>query len=232
MNKARYIIAVCVLLIYGCAPSRHYVSPNHMKADSIAQYSDDAIRKIYEAKPQMVFPVRLGFYTADKTLQLLEDSLSTLNNIKTIYIIPETLVKRDIPTYFNEYYDIIPGPVDLNQLRYLAAQGKTDLLLYCGVSYEENIQTNAWLWTHCLILPGLFMPSFHINVDAKADVFLFDVRNNYLYYYKKFRNTYHERYVNYYRIQRSEIETIKEGLIKELIPQIIRLVGKELNDPE
>ncbi|MGE5430996.1 MAG: hypothetical protein ACM3QX_07980 [Syntrophomonadaceae bacterium] len=203
-----------------------------MKTDSLAKYSDNVIKNIYEAKPQMTFPIKLGFYTADKTLQLLEDSLSKINSVKKVYSLPETLVRRDPPTYFTDYYDVVPGPVDLNQLRYLAAQGRTDLLLYCGASYEENVETNGWAWTNILLFPVLFMPSYHINIDAKAEIFLFDVRNNYLYLYKKFSNNFQERYVKYSRTERDEREKIEEELIKELMPQIIQAVEKELNNPE
>lgn len=217
-------------LFSGCGGSSYVSPPYDSSLDTIRQITDADIRQAFDAKPQLLRPVNLAVYNSGYHSNFNAHSLAQIPGISQIYGIPRVLVEGDEREGYrrHRYYEQRPRPLDIKQLRLYAAQAKCDLLLLYHVSVEERVEPNALVLTHMLIVPGIFMPSFHIYVNARSDQFYFDVRNGYLYSRASADTTYARRYVTYWATE--NISDLTNSLVQSLGTRIVESTSAILND--
>jgi hypothetical protein len=225
-------LAVLLFELAGCI-GHQYATPSYdASLDTLRQISDEDIRNALNARPQLLPPVNLAVYNSGYPFAFNSDSLRHLDGISRVYEIPRVLVdggaSEDATRHSLRYYRVGQRPIDQKQLRLLAAQAKCDLLLLYHVTVKEDVETNALIWTHILIIPGLFMPSFHVNLSARGDAFYFDVRNGYLYCHATAETTYARRYVTYWTTE--QLPDLRNELVATLGPALLQQTSAVLND--
>ncbi|NIV15224.1 MAG: hypothetical protein GWN62_29410 [Aliifodinibius sp.] len=229
------LFSTIVAVLFSCAGGTKYYAPTTTIAvDSLYQITDEEIRSAFDAKPQLAIPVNLALYNLGFEETVFADSLESFESIQQVYPISPALIegnayyKRKSRPWLSHYQP--PVQVNIRQLRLLAAQAKADLLLLYGIAFIENVETNGLVWTHVLIIPGLFMPSFHVNATAEVDLYFIDVRNNLLYTYQHFSEEFSKRWVNYWYTE--NLEKVRRELITRIRPKMLEITNEVLTNPE
>lgn len=96
MLRLTFILISLSFIIVSCGNSRSFTTYYSTESDSLYQFSDEEIQKIYESKPQIEVPIKLSFYSPSSELHTLVDSLKNNNEIENVYEIPEALVQGDV----------------------------------------------------------------------------------------------------------------------------------------
>ncbi|MBM2813477.1 MAG: hypothetical protein HW421_239 [Ignavibacteria bacterium] len=178
------LFVVCFIII-SCSRT-HYITPVSMiRPDTSFKVNDDEIKKAFETKPQLPMPINIALYTAGTSIQGLADSIRKIPGVANVFEISPGLVEGD--SYYTKrlsrWYDTYSQPVttNLKQLRYLAAQGKADLLIYCGTTHISKLKSNYFTWTYIFVVTMLFVPGQDYELTSNMDGFFIDVRNGFLY---------------------------------------------------
>ena len=236
MKKMKYLILIILPLLIGCGGSREITNYTPIHADSLYQYSNNQIKKTYNAKPQITLPIKLSYYSSSDELEPIVDPLQKSKIISKIYSIPTSLAEGD--NYYERkshpWYYMYGFPVSTNtsQLRLLAAQGRTDVLLYCGQIIQKDVSLNNLAWADILIIPILFTHSYDMSIKESVDIFIIDVKNNYLYAYQRLEEDYNKNGATIWEIQDSQIEKIKKRLLNKIISKAVNYIENELSDPK
>jgi hypothetical protein len=112
--------------------------------------------------------------------------------------------------------------ISLKKLRYLSALAKCDLLVIYD-SYSNFYENLNWLVVFApLLYTGLFVPWIDIKVETHIELFLFDVRNGYMYTHIAMEDSIKKDYI--IPINTDEVE---KSLEKELINKMSNDVATE-----
>jgi hypothetical protein len=115
------------------------------------------------------------------------------------------------------------------QLRSLAAQSHSDLILYVQPQHEVRGGANPLALTYAGLIPMFFVPGNSVEVESSVDVYLIDVRNGFIY--SSFRNQTRaeKRFVkiNFNRNADDLIVQNSERLMESVIQELERSLGKE-----
>jgi len=166
----------------GCAANYQPARSTNFQIDAEAEIDDDAIRKAFEARPQMpAAEIRLSYYTFDPQIAAdLDKTLSTMPGTSSVYRIPPLLVTGQRRYQENYGYYGQSNEVSVKKLRLLAARAKTDVLVIVDHGYR-NDGINPLVSFTTLILPIFFVPFLNTVVKGYVETFVVDVRNGYLY---------------------------------------------------
>lgn len=226
MNK-RFVFLIGTLLFsllqFDCGSSKYITPASAPRRNPQQQITDQEIQKAFEAKPQLVKPLTVAMYGGGSPVKGFTDSLQKIDGISHVFEISPGLLEGD--RYYQQrgyrwhpYYEE-PEHTDLPRLRLIAAQGKADLLIYCGASHIYRSHINFLGYTYALLLTMFFIPGNDAELTTDVDLFFIDVRNGYLYgtyhdqeiYTKKFVTIYHE----------DNIDDIKNTQIAKIVPRLI-----------
>ena len=234
-NVISVIIVIAISLAFSNCSKRQYMTPTSMiQPDSLLDINDENIRKAFELQPQLFKPMNVAVYKAGFSDHAFIDSLKAMPGVANVFEISPWLVEGD--AYHNRrsnrwyrYYNT-PGSTNVNQLRYIAAQAKTDLLIYCGVSHTFHTKPNILGWTYIALVTALFVPGMEADITTEADIFFVDVRNGYLYGSYHDDTSFHKGYVTIY-YHDSLDEKVAE-LTGELIPGMVDATRNVINNEE
>ena len=188
MNQLHRIPLFCfAFLIIGCGATLTSYSPQSSFApDDPRQITDDDIRKAFEARPQILPPVKLAQYSMSN-----DDYFSYFKKIQgtrlvdEVYRIPTELVdgvsnySRDDYRYYDRFQE--RKPINLKYLRLLAARARSDILVIVANDVSIHTRTNEWGCLYPLIIPSFFTPHRDFYAEMTTRAFVLDVRNGYLY---------------------------------------------------
>jgi hypothetical protein len=232
-----FSIIISLLLSFSflsCAKSRYLTPISTVRPDSLLQITDEEIRKALESQPQLVKPLNIALYNSGFTKNSYADSLRTLDFVNNVFEISPILVESDNYYLYKRrswysYYDI-PPPVNVRQLRILAAQGKADLLIVSSIAHSYKQSSNFFAITYVLLLTAFFMPGVNLEVTTDIDLFYIDVRNGFLY------ATFHDDIItkrNFVTLNYEGIvERIKEKQAQSLLPSMLKDTKQLLSNPE
>ena len=150
--------------------------------DAEAEIDDEAIRKAFDARPQMpAAGIRLSYYTFDPEIAAdLDKTLATMPGTSSVYRIPPLLVtgQRRYQENYGNYGQ--SSEVSVKKLRLLAARAKTDVLVIVDHGYRNGV-VNPLVALGWLVLPIFFVPFLDTYVKGYVETFVVDVRNGFLY---------------------------------------------------
>ncbi len=221
-------------LIQNCSNSKYFTPASSVKNNFQKEISDDAIKKALEAKAQLTKPVTIALYGGGSSIKGLADSLKKIDLVKDVFEISPGLIEGD--SYYrrsgNMWYDYYNAPVSTNidQLRLTAAQGKSDLLIYCGVGHKYRSTPNFLSSSYVLLLTVLFVPGQDVELISNVDLFCIDVRNGFLYGTYSGKEIFKKDYVtlSYDR----NIDSIKDKQTDKMVPSLLKYVKKLLSREE
>jgi hypothetical protein len=197
-------ILVCTLAAFlvGCgAKIMSYAPTSTYSENDFREINDEDILKAFQAKPQLCLPARVAWYnlSRDSLLFFIQTSDSTM--VAENYLVPKTLIEGFQPLFetpYDNYYSA--KPIDFKAVRLLAARAKCDIVVLVMSRFAEERDLNPWAILNALILPAFFTPYYHVEYKYSSEVFIFDVRNGYMYRHLKFDDDRKEYFVNLWNV--------------------------------
>ena len=239
MNKWLQIISLmCLPFILAQCGSTTYMAPISQTNQSVQeeldyQYSDSTIAEYFDRMPQLNVPIKISVFDAGKNPWHMAGDLEMLSDVRHVnYITPGLLritgTTQQRPYEYGSKYS--SNTVDLMQLRTLAAQSHSDLILYVQPQHEVRGGANPLALTYAGLIPMFVVPGNSVEVISSVDVYLIDVRNGFIYTSfrnqtraeKKFVNINFNKYADELILQNSE------RLMESIVVELERSLGKEL----
>lgn len=184
--KARLALAVSVLspaLLLGCAAANRSYAPTASYSDADPREIDDEdILKAYASKPQVNLPARIAWYNLSPdgladSLQILEDG-----RIAGHYAIPKELIEGRASGFPpHRRWGGHSSPISLKTLRLFGARAQCDLLILSSSRFEATQESSLLVLANMLVLPYWWLPTTKVSHSFDAALYIFDIRNGYLY---------------------------------------------------
>jgi len=176
------LLALSLIVLVSCSASgfKKEALRRELQMGETRQVTDEEIKKVFDLKPQLPKPFKVGVYFADnklrswdlrwnsedkETILQLEDELKKSGEVSHMFLINESLVQGH----------------DLKSLRLAAAHHGADALLVISSTHDTDTYSNSWAGTYILILPMFFVPGTVTDALYITRAALWDVRNEYLY---------------------------------------------------
>ncbi len=185
-----FIMLVFIFLLNACGSRYFSYAPSASYGENeIRNINDEDILKAFESGPQIVFPVRIAWYNMGND-SLYKSLFPRSGKVALNYQIPKTLVEGFSPFMDTErgyIYYARPIPLNLKALRLLAARAKCDLLVLVSARFNEKRSVNNLAWLNLFIVPLFFTDYMDVLYRYEAELYVFDVRNGYMYRHAAFR---------------------------------------------
>lgn len=217
--------------------SSSYVSPGSnveyvVQDEPEFQYSDSTIAKAFRTMPQINPPIKISIYNAGETVSHVAGDLDALTGVRnTTYITPGLIdfVKPAGSSNGRDYFVGGRRTIRSMELRALAAQSHSDVILYIEPSHKVKTGANALALTYAGILPMFFVPGNNVRVTSTVDVYLIDVRNGFIYSSYKNRTNAEKRFVRIEHRKHSDelIERNSRVLLESIVDELERTLKNE-----
>jgi len=229
-------LVISLLFLVQCGSTSYMAPVSHLEQDSQTvpdyQYSDSTIAEYFDMMPQINVPIKISVFEAGRTPWHLAGDLEMLQDVQHVnYITPGLLrmtgISRQTPFRYSDGYS--SESVDLMQLRSLAAQSHSDLILYVQPTHEVKGGANALALTYAGLIPMFFVPGNSVEVESSVDVYLIDVRNGFIYSSFRNRTSAEKRFVkiNFSKHADELIAGNSERLMDSVVRELERSLGNE-----
>ena len=184
--RRRLLLALAQIIVtvnaFGAASAEQaYYPTSQVRENDWQEITDEEIRNAFEADPQIRLPLRIAWYNLGTDTVLDEISVSQYE-VESSYSIPKTIIEGfGVGTGYSRYGYSEPTTVNLRALRLAAARAKCDVLVLVGSSFRGDTRPNLLAVFNILLLPMLFNPSVNISADYAVEMYVIDVRNEFLY---------------------------------------------------
>lgn len=190
------------------------------------QFSDSTITEAFKQSPQISLPLKLAIYDAGFESLSIADSLEQFDEIKSVTHISPAMIEggsyysRLARPWYGSFHQ--PPKTNLKQLRTLAAQSHSDLILFLGTNHIVYGDTNLWALTYFGLVPMLFMKGNKVEVHSFIDMQLIDVRNGFIYTAYRNQAKSKDGFVKINnekdteRLKESNIQNLTAGLLAEI----------------
>jgi len=170
------------VMLSGCGISYQPSRLANFDLDRTAEIDDEAIRKAFEARPQLPERYSVAYYSLDqKRAGDIEAMLKSLPGVTSTYRIPSLVVSGQRRFSNNRnHYGQSDTEISLKKLRLLAARARADVLIVVDAGYRSG-GANALVALNFLVLPALFVPFLNNQVESYLEAFVIDTRNGFLY---------------------------------------------------
>jgi len=237
MDKWLQLTALVIfpLILVQCGSTSYMAPVSHLEQDIQSdpdyQYSDSTIAEYFDMMPQINVPIKISVFEAGRTPWHLAGDLEMLQDVQHVnYITPGLLrmtgTSRQTPFRYSDGRST--ESIDLMQLRLLAAQSHSDLILYVQPTHEVKGGANALALTYAGLIPMFFVPGNSVEVESSLDVYLIDVRNGFIYSSFRNRTSAQKRFV---KINFSKhTDELIAGNSKRLMDSVIRELERSLGN--
>lgn len=235
--KSHKLCVVLFLIFFssmGCSRHRYLTPVSTVKPATDFQITDESIAEAFQKRPQLTRPLNVAVYNANLTKNSYCDSLRHMDIFQNVFEIPPALIEGEQYYQRKQYgwypYYRQPPSTNIQQLRLAAAEGKADVLIYCGFSHYYRQEPNPLGYSYILLVTALFIPGMNIELTTEVDLFFIDVRNGLLYASYHDEITHEKNYATVYYM--NKIDDIKEKHVQSLIPNMIKETKYILSRPE
>ena len=237
MDKWLQLTALVILplILVQCGSTSYMAPVSHLEQDIQSdpdyQYSDSTIAEYFDMMPQINVPIKISVFEAGRTPWHLAGDLEMLQDIQHVnYITPGLLrmtgTSRKTPFRYSDGHST--ESIDLMQLRLLAAQSHSDLILNVQPTHEVKGGANALALTYAGLIPMFFVPGNSVEVESSVDVYLIDVRNGFIDSSFRNRTSAQKRFV---KINFSKhTDELIAGNSKRLMDSVIRELERSLGN--
>lgn len=238
MEKWYQLSALVILpLIFVQCGSTSYMAPvsqvkQDVKIEPEFQYSDSTIAEAFRTMPQIHPPIKISIYNAGQTVSHIAGDLDALTGVRnTTYITPGLIdfVKPAGLSAERGYFGGYRRTIRSMDLRALAAQSHSDVILYIEPSHEVRTRANALAVTYAGILPLFFVPGNNVEVTSAVDVYLIDVRNGFIYSSYRNQTRAEKRFVKIGHRKHTDelIERNSNVLLQSVVGELERILKNE-----
>lgn len=178
------VLSLCVVLapsLVGCGVATFQPGRGaSLDQESSREINDDDVRKAFEAKPQLVKPMRVAFYTFDVSKSdEIEASLRQVPGVSDVYRIPPLMLTGQ--RRYQEGQGQASAELSMKKLRLIAARAHADVVVVYDYGHKIDGGATGWVALTPLLIPIFFVPFIDRKVDSYLDTYVFDTRNGYLY---------------------------------------------------
>lgn len=180
------LIAISLFTIIQCSSTEYMPAVSSLSVeDSNYQFSDSTVAKAFEQFPQISLPLKVAIYDSGFESLAIADSLERFDEIQSVTYISSSMIEggsyysRLAKPWYATFHQ--PPKTNLIQLRTLAAQSHSDVILFLGTNHIVYGDTNLWALTYFGLVPMLFMKGNKVEVHSFIDMQLIDVRNGFIY---------------------------------------------------
>jgi hypothetical protein len=220
--KANNVFFIAAFLFYalltqkascGGAKEEKYSYSPESKVESFdsRQIDDDAIAKIFKIKPQLIKPLRLGWYNMSYQRENVSDLFIEAPEVAMNFEIGHSLIFGDSN--------------NLKTIRFAAARAHCDIIVITYGQFNVSERANWTAWSALFVVfPLAFIPYMTVSTEYQLEAYAFDVRNEFMYttaIYKSdklIRNYVHPRNVEetidsfYLQHRKRAVDHVKETL--------------------
>jgi hypothetical protein len=182
--RTSFLVASLALPLAGCGVASYQPARSAgFELDASREINDEDVQKAFAAKPQMVSPMRVAFYSFDVgKSDEIEATLRGVPGVEDVYRIPPLMVTGQ------GRYDgrgthgaRPPQELSLKKLRLIAARAHADVVVIFDYGNQVESSPNGWVALTPLLLPVFFVPFLDKKVESYLDTYIVDTRNGYLY---------------------------------------------------
>jgi len=206
----KYLYIIFALFFAGCSGMDVY-TPARIDPDDSRQINDEDIKKAYEAAPQLAKISNVSVFNAGNNSGDLSDVISKLPVIGKLYKIPSLLATGEISEGRYHRYRETTKPIDIKRLRLISARAHSDVLFITRMISEWEVTPNAWIISSILLITPLMVPMYDVEVKTSLSVWVFDVRNGFMYSSMEIKDKAQSSYHTIYGIT-----SVRENLQKKL----------------
>lgn len=186
----------------------------------------------FDMLPQINVPIKISVFEAGRTPWHLAGDLEMLQDVQYVNYITPGLLQITGTTQERQFGNgsrYSSESVDLMQLRSLAAQSHSDLILYVQPRHEIKGGANALALTYAGLIPMFFVPGNSVEVESSVDVYLIDVRNGFIYSSFRNRTSAEKRFVkiNFSKHADKLIDGNNKRLMDSVVLELERSLGNE-----
>jgi len=176
------LVGVALLGATGCGTAAmHRPAAMQVEVDPAEEINDEDVRKAFEARPQMRDEVHVAYFALDaERAGAVEGMLRATPGVKSVYRIPSLSVTGQRRWAQGSPWGA-PQPLSIKKLRLVAARAHADVLVVADSGGRALREPNGLVAFGVLVLPLAFLPWQDSKVESYLDLFVFDVRNGYLY---------------------------------------------------
>jgi hypothetical protein len=184
--KKHLLLALAQIIVtvsaFGAASAEQaYYPTSQVRENDWQDITDEDIRNAFEAEPQIRLPLRVAWYNLG-TDAILDQIVISDFEVESSYRIPKTIIEGfGAGTGYGTYSYFEPTTLNLRALRLAAARAKCDVLVLVGSSFRGDTSPNWLAVFNILIFPLLFNPAYNMSADYAVEMYVIDVRNEYLY---------------------------------------------------
>lgn len=218
------VLIVSAVLFGGCARSYSYSPTSSYSEGDLRDINDEDILKAFQAEPQIRTPLRVAWYNMSRDSLLHDIQYTDKQTVVKNYIIPKTLIEGLQPLFVPNYY-YSPKPINFKAVRLLAARAKCDIVVLVTSRLAERKELNGWAVFNALLVPALFTPYNHVFYRYSSEVFVFDVRNGYMYRHLKFEDQESEKYVHIWEAHELALKAKRKMIEKAALHMRTELKG-------
>jgi len=189
MNRL-WIVIVSVIL-GGCAQQMSYTPTTSYAEDEFRHVTDEDILRAFDAEPQLRLPTSIAWYNMGRDSIMTMVQYTDSATIAQHYTIPKALVEG-VPPLLEAPYGYgyrMSEPINFNAVRLLAARAKCDLIILVTSQFAEQRELNGWAFANLFLVPALVTPYLNATYKYAGEMFVFDVRNGYMYRHIKYTDT-------------------------------------------
>ena len=187
--QALFLYLLLILSSFACSSSRSYYPTAKYSEGDLRNINDEDILKAFEAEPQLQLPTKIAWYNMSYDSLVFKLQMPENKQILENYLLPKSLIEGIDPLFPSQYQSYYSQPIDFKAIRLLAARAKCDLVVLVSSRFGEQQEWNIWSTFNLLILPAFFTPHIDSEYRYSAEVFVFDVRNAFMYTHLKYSDT-------------------------------------------
>ena len=215
-------IIILTLALTACASSRGFDRGSlRDQLSAEKQVTDEDIQKVFELRPQLPSPFRVGVYFShpgygywnwtgedkDKVLAIAND-LKARNMVSDMFVISESLVE---------------GEANNKAIRLAAARAGADAVLIINAVSDTDEYNNAMGASYFLLITPFFVPGSVVDGIFMVNAALWDVRNQYLYLSAEAEGSASETRPALFTEQARVIKAAKTRAMQVLVPELSKL---------
>lgn len=217
-----------------CTSTGYISSPVTIESQHVEyQYSDSTIAHAFAMMPQLNSPMKIAVFGASEENLHIAGQIESIEGVGAVTYITSGLIdlqrglRHGVETWHRTYR--APRVIDLMQLRYLAAQSHSDLILFVEMNHTSRAGANGLAITYAGILPMFFVPGNNVEVVSTVEFYLIDVRNGFIYssYQNRIRSKKNHVRISYGKHINRMIEAHKPELIESILDELQRVISHD-----
>ncbi len=196
-----------------------------LQSGETRQVTDEEIKKVFDLKPQLPKPFKVGVYFVDNNHRNWDLRWNSEDK-QTIMELEAELVKTgEVSKMFLINESVVNGK-DLKSIRLAAAHHGADALLMISSTSAAEQYGNMASLSYILLLPAFFVPGTVTDALFITRAALWDVRNEYLYMAVESESFKRKKAPAIFTYGQEELKKAKRSSMAGLRSEILRMANE------